>query len=97
MCVFFRPEVTSRRYVDRHLISHFVPFFPLERFHVEKCIKAEMMRVRRHPDPRFIALVMDELQFGGPGNNFSIKGCKNVAEKVNYVLSKDYGTQRQEL
>lgn len=89
--------LSRSRLIDTHLISHFVPFLPLERHHVRECIRRELRRIHRQFDLELVDDVMNELQFGGLDNNFSVKGCKNVAEKVNFVLSVQQYNARTEL
>ncbi|PIK57297.1 putative torsin-1B-like isoform X1 [Apostichopus japonicus] len=77
------------RLIDTHLISHYIPFLPLERDHVRWCIRNEMIRRSMNPTQvDVIDEVLDELQFHGIDQMFSVKGCKNVAEKLSYVVTK---------
>lgn len=77
--------LSSSRLISSHLISHFVPFLPLERSHVRECIASEMERMGVY-GTHVTEDVLSELQFQGPQDMFSTKGCKNVAEKVSYVI-----------
>lgn len=43
--------------IDHNLIDHYVPFLPLERIHVEQCIKAELDNLNYHHDESIIELV----------------------------------------
>ncbi|XP_030846698.1 torsin-1A [Strongylocentrotus purpuratus] len=78
------------RIIDSHLVSHFIPFFPLELSHVRQCIQAEF-KDRGYPSN---VISEDEvlaiLQFDGPNGSrvFAVRGCKNVAEKVSIILYK---------
>lgn len=41
--------------IDHNLIDHYVPFLPLEKIHVELCIKAELDRHSVKHDAEIIA------------------------------------------
>ncbi|KAJ8050449.1 Torsin-1A [Holothuria leucospilota] len=97
LSIFNTKGETNRRLVDRHLISHLVPFLPLERRHVRKCIEAELTNRLIQSDSKIIDDVIAELLFEGTDNIFSSKGCKNVAEKLSFVLSDLTSTPRQDL
>lgn len=43
--------------IDHNLIDHYVPFLPLERIHVEQCIKAELDNHNYRHDDSIIKLV----------------------------------------
>ncbi|XP_030854055.1 torsin-1A [Strongylocentrotus purpuratus] len=78
------------RIISSHLVSHFIPFFPLEASHVRQCIHAEF-KVRGYASTSSLEDdVLAQLQFNGPRGSrvFAVKGCKNVAEKVNILLYK---------
>lgn len=76
--------------IDSYLVSHFVPFLPLEVSHVRQCIRAEFQGSRAKWTAEMVEEVLSELNFNGPqgARVFALKGCKNVAEKVNIVLYK---------
>eukprot|EP00057_Strongylocentrotus_purpuratus_P000719 XP_001181741.2 PREDICTED: torsin-1A [Strongylocentrotus purpuratus] len=73
------------RIINSHLVSHFIPFFPLEASHVRQCIQAEFKDRGYESNSLSEDEVLAELQFDGV---FSVKGCKNVAEKVSIILFK---------
>ncbi|XP_073970264.1 torsin-1A-like isoform X2 [Rhodnius prolixus] len=65
------------------LINLYLPFLPLEKAHVKKCIIAEANRQNHTADDAFIGKVIDELEFGPlPENIFASHGCKQVETKV---------------
>uniref|UniRef100_H2XLI1 Torsin-1A C-terminal domain-containing protein n=1 Tax=Ciona intestinalis TaxID=7719 RepID=H2XLI1_CIOIN len=73
--------------VERNLIDHFVPFFPLEREHVESCVKDEVRRLNaRKLTPSEMQEIMDELQWMPKTVRlYSKSGCKKIAQKVGLV------------
>ena len=81
------------RLLDSFLVSHFIPFLPLEPRHVRQCINAQLAARGFAPDDTITDDVIEELQFYGPGNTdvFAIKGCKSVVEKLNLVTFMRYG------
>ncbi|XP_063966281.1 torsin-1A-like [Lytechinus pictus] len=78
------------RIIGSHLVSHYVPFLPLESYHVRQCIGVQFESHGYRSTPALEDEVLAELQFDGPQGSrvFAVKGCKNVAEKVNIVLYK---------
>lgn len=76
--------------LKRHSIGIFVPFLPLERRHVELCIKTA---IEEHGDvyvddtEQVVQDVMEEIAFF-PGDTqlFSMSGCKGIYEKVTNYL-----------
>ncbi|XP_072176926.1 torsin-1A-like [Diadema setosum] len=93
----------SAKIVSSHLVSHFVPFLPLERAHVRQCILEEFRRRRTRVSEEAEEEVLSMLQFNGPHDSrqFSVKGCKNVQEKVNVymysIFNRNQDTYRNEL
>lgn len=86
--------------IDRYFISYSLPFLPLERKHVRMCVERSFKnRLQdRSISTELIDDVMAELLFHGPEEEFATKGCKNVDEKVNYVLGQDmYKSSRTDL
>lgn len=82
--------------VTYNLISHYIPFLPLERSHVKRCIKDDLDNKNfTAVDPQqFTAIVnkvMEQISFA-PANTglYSVSGCKRVFEKVNYILEELY-------
>ncbi len=81
--------------VDSYLIDFYVPFLPLERSHVKKCIVAELDKYniaeretynKKHlqADLDYIA---DEMVYEPPGlNRYSSSGCKRVSNLVRKLI-----------
>lgn len=82
----------SARLIDKYLISHFIPFLPLETSHVRNCIISELLSHHARSDAStstkdIVDEVVRELQFWPKGLElFATKGCKSVAEKLNLAL-----------
>ncbi|XP_070581933.1 torsin-1A-like isoform X2 [Ptychodera flava] len=80
--------------IEKHLISFFVPFLPLERSHVKKCIKDDMRSKGYRTDPDIIDKIANELQYSPQDSPvFSKSGCKRVSEKVNFVMFDFFNTE----
>ena len=70
--------------IDRYLVSAFVPFLPLEREHVKKCIKDNAMFKGMSLNEDQINSIADEMEYSPSDVKlFSSSGCKRVDEKVN--------------
>ncbi|XP_005104539.1 torsin-1A [Aplysia californica] len=78
--------------ISNHLITAFIPFLPLEKSHVKKCITDALIDrkyfKKRHTIPsEVIDSVLKELTFTPTTEQiFSSTGCKRVSEKVDYVM-----------
>jgi len=73
------------------LISAHVPFLPLERGHVLRCIREEISSkdiISRITIEKITQQVMSELPFKPSKEQpiFSSSGCKRIYEKVNLAL-----------
>ncbi|XP_077969358.1 torsin-1A-like isoform X4 [Styela clava] len=76
-------KLASNNYID-----HFVPFLPLERSHVRKCIIDEMKRRNMHRDENVIGKVLEDLLwFPEVEQLYSTSGCKGIAHRL--ALVKD--------
>lgn len=86
--------------VDSYLIDYYIPFLPLERIHVKKCIRAEFNKynlvnkadyekTKLESDLDYIA---DEMVYEPEGSyKFSSSGCKRVPNLVrNLIAEKGY-------
>lgn len=73
---------------SRGLIDDIVPFLPLEKRHVARCIEQDIEH--KHStcaNPHVVQEVMDELAFFPPnGPLFSTAGCRKVGTKVDLVV-----------
>ena len=77
--------------LDKHLVSVFVPFLPLERAHVRLCVQDDL-RSKGYPVTKdIVESVLQEMSFFPPNVlgeddvQFSETGCKRVADKVDMI------------
>uniref|UniRef100_UPI00398EDADA torsin-1A-like n=1 Tax=Pristiophorus japonicus TaxID=55135 RepID=UPI00398EDADA len=79
--------------IDMNLIDYFIPFLPLEHRHVVLCAKAAMQS-RHFKDVEQVAIKVAEEMMYFPKDEkiFSIRGCKQVATKVDYWTTADKET-----
>ncbi|XP_068206960.1 torsin-1A-like [Palaemon carinicauda] len=76
--------------IQHSLVDYYVPFLPLERRHVEFCIRDEVQRRGHKGSKEFIKAVADEMVYFPPENQlFSTTGCKRVSQKVSYHLTNE--------
>ncbi|XP_031635015.1 torsin-like protein [Contarinia nasturtii] len=62
------------------LIDHFLPFLPLERRHIENCVRAEFEKLNREPEEDEISHIIEEyVSYQGL---FSKYGCKRLNKKI---------------
>ncbi|XP_044730363.1 torsin-like protein [Chrysoperla carnea] len=72
--------------VESHLIDHYIPFLPLDRKHVELCIKDEFqLRGVYRPTSDQIKEIMEYVDFDG---QFASAGCKRISAKVGSVIRR---------
>ena len=75
--------------IGQHLIDRYIPFLPMERHHVAKCVIAEIAKKNSKIEFRKddIDAILDELYFQ-PKNYllYSASGCKTIPAKVNYMF-----------
>lgn len=67
------------------LMDNFVPFLPLDKNSVLKCIEEELKKYKKHPFKEIVNEISNEIVFytlEGKGYQYSISGCKRVASKV---------------
>ena len=70
--------------VESSVIDHYVPFLPLEKKHVEMCIKVEFARFQKHPpNEEQVQAVMNYVAFDKSGL-FTTSGCKRLQKKVEF-------------
>jgi torsin-1 len=72
--------------IEAGVIDHFIPFLPLERRHVEKCIIAMFGKMRVIPKEEQVAEVMKTVTFAD--NTFANSGCKRLDKKVGLEVYK---------
>ncbi|XP_068224034.1 torsin-1A-like [Palaemon carinicauda] len=76
--------------IQRCLVDYYVPFLPLERRHVESCIRDEVHQRDLKGSKEFIKAVADEMKYFPPDTKqFSTTGCKRVYQKVSYHLTDE--------
>ena len=79
--------------ITSHLISHFIPFLPMERSHVEKCIRSyfiestvDNLSAARHYD-KIKDYVFKSLEWWPSDLQlYSNSGCKQVANKIDIAV-----------
>ena len=86
--------------IDHFLIDFYLPFLPLERYHVKKCIEAELKKFNFKDREEYeksqlekdLDHIADEMVYEPEGyNKFSSSGCKRVPNLVrNLVAEKRY-------
>lgn len=61
----------------------FVPFLPLERKHVQQCIRRELEKQGRYFDSNMVSKIADELVYFPPEEElYSTSGCKRLEQKI---------------
>lgn len=80
--------------INRHLVTFFVPFLPLERSHVRTCIERRLDLVGESDPSQYtltrdeiIDQVLDQIEFfPRDALLYSISGCKKVPQRLDFVL-----------
>lgn len=80
--------------IDRHLVTFFVPFLPLEREHVRECIERQLQIILDNDDYEYelsredvINHVLNLIEFSSSFSvEYSASGCKKVQQKLDYVF-----------
>ncbi|XP_065209608.1 torsin-1A [Planococcus citri] len=76
--------------IEHNLIDHYIPFLPLEKSHVEMCIKAELDKHGFGHKKEIFDEVMQVVTFGPkPENLFSSAGCKRVSQQVATIVERE--------
>ena len=83
--------------INRHLVTFFVPFLPLERSHVYTCIQRQLEEEHIHhryqykiSDNDIIGQVLDLIEFSPPDLSlYSVSGCKKVQQKLDFILESN--------
>lgn len=67
------------------LVNYFLPFLPLERTHVEECIRKELRRLNITLNESIVSAVSDELDYF-PENEkiFALMGCKRITKAITW-------------
>ncbi|XP_067948856.1 torsin-1A-like [Watersipora subatra] len=87
------------RLITSNLISHYIPFLPLEKRHVRQCINEELMKrdVEFKKRDELIEEVISQLSFTPEDVElYSTSGCKRVSAKIDRIMEEDYYETREE-
>ncbi|GBN15064.1 Torsin-1B [Araneus ventricosus] len=69
--------------VEKNLIDVYVPFLPLERTHVKKCIAHELKIRGQDANDELIDKIANQIVYYPPQFElFSVSGCKKISHKV---------------
>ena len=81
--------------IDRHLVTFFVPFLPLEREHIRDCIRQELQRILDNDiyeyklsEKQIIDDVLNLIDFSDTSLEYSISGCKIVSHKLDFTFER---------
>nr|XP_019965954.1 PREDICTED: prosalusin [Paralichthys olivaceus] len=73
--------------IQQKLITRFVPFLPLSRRHIERCVHSQLCQRGRCGRSDVVEAVgHDMIYTPAPGQYFSTTGCKAVSAKINFFL-----------
>lgn len=81
--------------IDSYLIDFYVPFLPLERSHVKKCVLTELKKYKLKNRSKKsleidLDLIADEMVYEPPGlNRYSTSGCKRVPSLVRNLIAQN--------
>lgn len=90
--MYFTDGLWHSQLISSQLITAYIPFLPLEKIHVRKCIMDFLISKKYYSSVRDITneavdTIMKELAFYPPTEQiFSTSGCKRVVEKMDYVM-----------
>ena len=79
------------RVIGASLVDVYIPFLPMERHHVEKCVRKELEWRNASKDlyPEIVLRVVEELTFWPPDLLiYSTTGCKRVLQKIDVILEE---------
>lgn len=104
-CLFFHEEKDNKglyhaSIIESHLIDFYIPFLPLEKIHIKKCIRTELLK-HTFSDQEYyeknqleidIDKIADEINYEPSGyNKFASSGCKRISNLVrNLIAVKKY-------
>lgn len=73
--------------IESHVIDHYIPFLPMEKAHVVKCLEAEFHRWSRQPDKSIIDdILATSISYDRNHGLFAISGCKTLEKKVSMAI-----------
>uniref|UniRef100_T1JCD4 Torsin-1A C-terminal domain-containing protein n=1 Tax=Strigamia maritima TaxID=126957 RepID=T1JCD4_STRMM len=86
-------EISGLQYssiIQNNLIDFFVPFLPLEKFHIELCARDEIKHRRGVATAKLLTEVADSLLYYPPNSLlYSTSGCKQVAKKLDLLIDDE--------
>ncbi|CAF0948697.1 unnamed protein product [Adineta ricciae] len=90
--------------IDRHLVTFFVPFLPLEREHIRDCIRQELQRILDNDiyeyklsEKQIIDDVLNLIDFSDTSPEYSISGCKIVSQKLDFTFEHAMSSKQQQI
>jgi hypothetical protein len=93
-CFFIKGGLWHASLINRHLVTFFVPFLPLERSHIRTCIQRQLKIAHEHDEYEYklsdndiVDRVLDLIEFSPPDSLlYSVSGCKKVQQKLDFIL-----------
>ncbi|XP_016993380.2 torsin-like protein [Drosophila takahashii] len=74
--------------IEAHVIDHYIPFLPMEKAHVVKCLEAEFRRWHRDPNAAIIdEILSSSISYDRTHGLFAISGCKTLEKKVAMAIN----------
>nr|CBE66809.1 CG3024-PA [Drosophila ananassae] len=74
--------------IESHVIDHYIPFLPMEKAHVVKCLEAEFNRWDRRPNKAIIEdILANSISYDRNHGLFAISGCKTLEKKVSMAIN----------
>ncbi len=89
--------------IDRHLVTFFIPFLPLEREHIRVCIQQQLQLMLstdkyeyEYSEDDIVNRVLNLIEFT-PSSSFeySVSGCKRVPQKLIYIFESIRSTLKR--
>ena len=83
------------RLIDHNLVGVFIPFLPLERSHVKKCVEDDLRRKGHGHRISALQNVVDQVVekmvfFPDDVKLYSSTGCKRVSQRVDILLQESF-------
>lgn len=78
--------------ITSNLVSHYIPFLPLEKRHVRQCVNDELANrnVSSQKSDELREKIISQLSFTPEGVElYSISGCKRVHAKIDLVMEEE--------
>jgi ATP-dependent Clp protease ATP-binding subunit ClpA len=97
----FNGGLQNSNTIIQSLIDHYLPFLPLERRHIEDCIREEFIKVgQNHVGKEVIDNIISRFVAFDRSNLFALNGCKQLEKKVEMEaedLIRDLYSKNEEL